>query len=100
MYGIESYIAVPLQRRDGRQFGVLCALDPLPSTLTPEVVALFQLLAELIAFELDADERQRDQAANVAYAQQEAVVRDQFLASVAHDLKNPLASISGFAQVL
>jgi signal transduction histidine kinase len=54
----------------------------------------------LIAFELEADERQREQAAAVAYAEQEAAVRDEFLASVAHDLKNPLTSILGHAQLL
>lgn len=97
LYGIESYIAVPLRRRAGDQFGVLCALDPLPAELTEGAFTVFHLLADLIAFELEADEQQRHQAAAVEYAQQEATVRDQFLASLAHDLKNPLTSIFGYA---
>jgi signal transduction histidine kinase len=97
LYGIESYIAVPLRRRDGDQFGVLCALDPLPAELTEGAFTVFHLLADLIAFELEADEQQRHQAAAVEYAHQEATVRDQFLASLAHDLKNPLTSIFGYA---
>lgn len=100
LYGIEGYVAVPLKRRNGDQFGVLCALDAQPTELTEDVFAIFQLLADLIAFELEADEQQRHQAAAVAYAQQEAAVRDQFLASVAHDLKNPLTSIFGYAGFL
>ena len=100
LYGIESYLAVPLKRRDGIQFGVLCALDPRPTDLTDDAIALFELLADLIAFELEADEQQRRQAAEIEYSRQEAAVRDQFLASVAHDLKNPLTSIFGYAQLV
>ncbi len=32
-YGFESYIAVPIFRRNGEYFGNVCALDPLPRKL-------------------------------------------------------------------
>ena len=51
LYGIESYIAVPLNRRDGTYFGTLCALDPLPAELNEDSLQIFHLLANLIAFE-------------------------------------------------
>ena len=97
MYGIESYVAVPLNRRNGEPFGVLCALDPEPAELSEEVFEIFILLAELIAFELEADERQQRESAAAEQARREAASRDQFLATVAHDLKNPLTSIHGYA---
>jgi signal transduction histidine kinase len=56
VYGIQSYIAVPLVRRDGSYFGTLCAFDPQPTDLTEESFEVFYLLANLIAFELEADE--------------------------------------------
>ena len=58
-YGIQSYIAVPLMRRDGSYFGTLCAFDPQPTDLTEESFEIFHLLANLIAFELEADEAER-----------------------------------------
>ena len=58
-YGIQSYIAVPLTRRDGSYFGTLCAFDPQPTDLTEESFEIFHLLANLIAFELEADEAER-----------------------------------------
>ncbi len=56
LHGIESYIAVPLNRRDGSYFGTLCALDPLPADLNEDSLQIFHLLASLIAFELEAED--------------------------------------------
>ena len=47
---------MPLIRRDGSYFGTLCAFDPQPTDLTEESFEIFRLLANLIAFELEADE--------------------------------------------
>ena len=58
IYGFQSYISVPIRRPDGSFFGTLCAIDPRPARLNrPEVVQMFTLLAELIAFYLEAGER-------------------------------------------
>ena len=97
LYGVESYIAVPFKRRDGRPFGVLCALDPLPSQLTEDVFGLFTLLADLIAFELEAAEQEQAKAAAAEQARQTSAQRDLFLSTIAHDLKNPLTTILGHA---
>lgn len=80
-------------RRDGSVFGVLCALDPLPSTLTEEVFELFNLLAGLIAYELEEDERQQRREA-------EMDALEDFVAIAAHDLKQPLTALSARAQLL
>jgi signal transduction histidine kinase len=97
MYGVESYIAVPLNRRNGEPFGVLCALDPDPAPLDEQQLKQFKLLASLIAFELEADEQEQHRTEQVDRERAAFAVRDEFLASVAHDLKNPLTSIQGFA---
>ena len=55
LYGFESYISVPIIRKDGSFFGTLCAIDPKPQVVnTPAVIGMFQLFVELIAFHLDA----------------------------------------------
>ncbi|WP_411851311.1 GAF domain-containing protein [Stenotrophomonas sp. LGBM10] len=56
MYGFESYISVPMRRRDGSFFGTLCALDPLPSRLDAAGVACFELMGAAIGAHLDLDE--------------------------------------------
>ena len=58
MYGFQSYISMPIIRKDGTFFGTLCAIDPNPNDLKkPEVIDMFNLFADLISFHLDAGER-------------------------------------------
>lgn len=91
--GIESYVAVPIKRRDGSVFGTLCALDPLPADLGQADLETFVLLAELIAFEMEADEEHQLRE----FAEEE---RRVFVDTVAHDLKSPLQVIKSQAQLL
>lgn len=94
LYGLQSYISMPIIRPDGAFFGTLCAIDPRPARLNrPEVIGMFKNFAQLIAFHLDAQERAAKQDAALLDAQEAAKLREQFVAILAHDLRNPLASI-------
>ena len=51
IYGLQSYISVPLRRADGSFFGTLCAIDPAPHVLnTPETIEMFEMFAEVIGY--------------------------------------------------
>lgn len=91
-YGIESYIAVPLNRRDGSYFGTLCALDPMAATLTEDDFTIFYLLAHLISFELEADEQQHQREAELHGL-------EDLIAIAGHDLRQPLQVLSGRLQL-
>ena len=100
MYGFESYIAVPLVGPGGEYFGTVCALDAAPARLRePKTIAMMQLFAELIGLQLKAeDEASRDREA-LSDARQTAELREQFIAVLGHDLRNPVSAImagSGF----
>ena len=42
MYGLQSYISMPIRLADGSFFGTLCAIDPEPHRLnTPETIRMF-----------------------------------------------------------
>ncbi len=95
MYGFQSYISMPIVRSDGSFFGTLCAIDPKPAKLNrPETIGMFKMFADLIAFHLDAQERLASSEAALAVQRETAELRDQFIAVLGHDLRNPLASIS------
>ena len=101
MYGFQSYISMPIVLPDGRFFGTLCAIDPRPARLqTPEVVGMFKLFAELIAFHLNAIEKVATSEARLLDAQRTSELREQFIAVLGHDLRNPLAAISAGAELL
>ncbi len=93
-YGFQSYISVPIVRSDGTFFGTLCSIDPRPMKLgTPETIEMFRLFADLIARHLDALD-------HVEHAKQEAARREQFIAVLGHDLRNPLASVKAGIELL
>lgn len=101
LYGFQSYISLPILRTDGSFFGTLCAIDPRPARLnTPEMIGMFTLFADLIAFHLDTQERLAQAAANLVDERRTAELRDQFIAVLGHDLRNPLASIDAGMRLL
>jgi nitrogen fixation/metabolism regulation signal transduction histidine kinase len=58
MYGFQSYISMPIMRKNGTFFGTLCAIDPKPAKLNnPETIGMFNLFADLISFHLAAVEQ-------------------------------------------
>lgn len=56
-YGFQSYISMPIIRKDGSFFGTLCAIDPQPHHVSsPQIIGMFNLFADLISFHLNAIE--------------------------------------------
>lgn len=101
MYGFQSYISMPIFRQNGEFFGTLCAIDPKPMAVNnAATVGMFEIFAQLIGFQLDAQERLASSEAALLDARQSAVLREQFIAVLGHDLRNPLGSINAGAEVL
>jgi len=93
-YGFQSYISVPVILPDGSFFGTLCAIDPKSRKLnSPEIIGAFKLFAEMIAFQLDAQQKLATSEASLVRERETAELREQFIAVLGHDLRNPLASI-------
>jgi signal transduction histidine kinase len=100
-YGFQSYISMPIMLKDGRFFGTLCAIDPRPARLNnPEIVGMFKLFAELIGTHLDAMDRVAASEALLLDERKTAELREQFIAVLGHDLRNPLASISSGVRLI
>jgi signal transduction histidine kinase len=100
-YGFQSYIAMPIVRPGGGFFGTLCALDPRPAKISrPETIGMFKLFADLIALHLDAQERLAASEMALLDERRRAELREQFIAVLGHDLRNPLAAIDAGARLL
>ncbi|WP_312148091.1 GAF domain-containing sensor histidine kinase [Brevundimonas sp.] len=100
-YGLESYIAVPIILDDGEVFGTLCSIDPKPAPASrAETVTMFELFAKLIATQIEANRRHRRAENALLDAQDTAVLRDQFIAVLGHDLRSPLAAIDAGVRLL
>src|SRR5258708_29924874 len=100
-YGFQSYISMPIILADGTFFGTLCAIDPRPARLnTPQTVGMFKLFAELIATHLEAVDRLAASEARPLSERETSELREQFIAVLGHDLRNPLASIAAGTKML
>jgi signal transduction histidine kinase len=101
IYGLKSYISVPIILSDDSFFGTLCAISPDPAQASqPRILGMFKLFAELIAYQIEAG-RSVEQSKTALLDEQEAsALREQFIAVLGHDLRNPLAGIDAGARIL
>lgn len=101
IYNIESYISVPIIRPGGTYFGNLCAIDPRPAVVSdPRIVAMFTAFADLIAMQLESEDRQNAAETELVNARATAELREQFIAVLGHDLRNPLSAVGATAELL
>jgi len=101
LYQIESYITVPIVMAGGRYFGNLCALDPDPAQLKlPRVISMFQHFAALIGSQLDAQLTLEKEHSELVDERASSELREQFIAILGHDLRNPLQAVFATADLL
>jgi signal transduction histidine kinase len=101
MYGFQSYISVPIILKDGSFFGTLCAIDPNPNQLdTPQVRGMFDLFADLISFHLHTMQQLAQVEAKLLEEQKTAELREQFIAILGHDLRNPVGAVLNSSQLM
>lgn len=101
LYRFESYISVPVFRTDGSFFGTLCALDPNPAALKASAIQnTMESFARLLSLQIEAEESQQQTEAELHQERQTAELREQFIAVLGHDLRNPLFAINVGAERL
>lgn len=101
MYGLQSYISIPIILTNGDFFGTLCAIDPKPAEVNNEkIINMFKLFAELISFHLESIHRLEETQAKLIVEEKNAEIREQFIAILGHDLRNPVGAISTSAQLM
>ena len=101
IYNLGSYISVPIVLPDGSYFGNLCAIDPKPAALSDtRTVGMFEVFADLIAIQLISEGRQQEAEAALSREREISSLREQFIAVLGHDLRNPLSAVSATAELL
>lgn len=94
MYGFKSYISVPIILPNGKMFGTLCAIDPNPKRVSrTEVANAIKLFADLIGTLLAAGDSVALAESNLSDEKATSRLREQFIAVLGHDLRNPIASL-------
>jgi signal transduction histidine kinase len=101
LYAIESYVSVPIILSNGRYFGNLCAIDPSPAKVKePRILSMFTRFAALIASQLETQLRQEQDHAALLDERAVGELREQFIAILGHDLRNPLQAVHAGCELL
>lgn len=101
IYHFESYIPVPVFRTDGRFFGTICALDPNPAPLRSSTIqSTMESFARVLSLQIEAEEALQQTEAQLQEERSTAELREQFIAVLGHDLRNPLFAINFGAERL
>lgn len=101
LYRFESYITIPVWRTDGSFFGTLCALDPDPASLKASTIqSTMESFARLLSLQIDAEESLQRTETALLQERENAELREQFIAVIGHDLRNPLFAITTAAECL
>ncbi|QHI97676.1 sensor histidine kinase [Xylophilus rhododendri] len=101
IYNIESYVSVPIVLPDGTYFGNLCAIDPAPNEVSKaQTLSMFTLFAEVIAMQLQLEDSHQASQAALATERSTAQLREQFIAVLGHDLRNPVSAVAGAGELL
>ncbi|MFD3002002.1 ATP-binding protein [Pontibacter toksunensis] len=108
IYGLKSYISVPIFLKDGTFFGTLCAIDARPAKVNnSKIIGMFTMFADLLAFHLQSlDLLERSHTANIELQNKNKTLSntnfdlDSFVYIASHDLKVPIANIKGLLHAL
>jgi len=98
---IQSFISVPIIVTNGQHFGALCALDSKPAGLgEPRILSMFTEFAALIASQFEQQSiREREHTA-LLDERATSELREQFIAILGHDLRNPLQAVLASGELL
>lgn len=101
LYGLQSYISVPIILKNGEFFGTLCAIDAKPNKINSrEVISMFKFYAELLSFHLNSIKKLEHAQSQLVEEKEIANLREQFIAVLGHDLRNPVGAVRNIAQLL
>ena len=101
LYGLQSYISIPIVLSDGSFYGTLCAIDARPNKIKgTAIVPMTRLFAQLIARHLDDQRKLFDSEEALSLSREANELREQFVAVLGHDLKNPVAALRGGVDLL
>jgi len=101
LYQIESYVSVPIVFPDGHYFGNLCAIHPEPASVAnPRIIGMFEGFARLIGAQLHGELKRQRELSTLRDERASGELRDQFIAILGHDLRNPLQAIFATSELL
>jgi len=90
---IRFYAGVPLVSKNGLKLGTLCVINSVPQHLTDEQSFALKVLAKQVIKLLDLRITNKELMAQKARLKQQAEMQNRIISIIAHDVRNPIASL-------
>ncbi len=90
---IRFYAGVPLVSKNGLKLGTLCVINSVPQHLTDEQSFALKVLAKQVIKLLDLRLSNKELMAQKARLKQQAEMQNRIISIIAHDVRNPIASL-------
>ena len=90
---IRFYAGVPLVSKNGIKLGTLCVINSVPQHLTDEQSFALKVLAKQAIKLLDLRLTNKELMAQKARLKQQAEMQNRIISIIAHDVRNPIASL-------
>ena len=101
LHSIKSFFSVPISMGGERHFGALFALDSNPTSLRePRIASMFKAFAALIASQLEQHSSRERERTALLDERATNELREQFIAILGHDLRNPLHAVFAGGELL
>jgi signal transduction histidine kinase len=104
---VRFYAGAPLVTDDGYALGTLCVMDVVPRQLEPRQLAALAALSRQVIDQLDLrrnnsrlDAAERAMSLARARAERANEAKTTFLARINHDVRTPLTSVLGYAEIV
>jgi len=91
-HGVRAFAGIPMRNSDGHCIGAFCAVEFKPRSWEPGEVETLRELAQVAMREIKLGMALRELRKKAEEARYAAMAREEFLARVAHDLRNPLSA--------
>jgi len=90
---IRFYAGVPLVSKNGLKLGTLCVINSVPQHLTDEQSFALKVLAKQVIKLLDLRITNKELMAQKARLKQQTEMQNRIISIIAHDVRNPIASL-------
>jgi signal transduction histidine kinase len=98
--GIRFYAGAAVGSPEGHALGAVCVIDHKPRVLDEERLEALRILSRMTTTQLELRRRLADERRLVDDLQELERQRAEFTAAVAHDVRSPLTSIGGYAELI
>lgn len=98
--GIRTFASVPVLSHDGTMVGTLCSASSRSQPLNDATIAELDVIARLIGDWMSYEHRLSQERARADAAEKAVAARAMLIARAEHQLKTPLALLTGWAQML